>query len=645
MRRIIGAMIRAAAAVLSLLFAFTSLAQTSDLRVTIAAPATARVGDVVTATAVVENIGDAVAPNVRASIRIIPGSQCDEPNLLLGDLAPGEQRVLTCSQEVIDLGMFYLRSNAGADSNPPERDALRANNFAVAFTDRITEGTELGLGLGQLPRAARPGLPFALPFFYWNASRTPATHATLTVTLSEGSFAGLPAGCTSEGNRAVCALGSVRPSPDRDSGESHVFTVNAVAPDRSDFPFTVEAVLSADEPDEKPANNTIRHSLETYQTFYVREATERALREALSAVGSECPRGPCLVAFRIPVTAETKWHTIRLTAPLEPVRGFVVEIDGTTQTGYFGDTNPEGPEIELDGSSLAAGDGLVLPAGCGFTVRGLTLNGFPQSAILLHEPQDGRCHVQRLPTNIEQNYIGTDPTGTSARPNERGIFAASRFEFTAERNVISGNRRTGVYVERGQGEIRRNVIGLNRTHDAPLPNGASGVYVAAQGRGTDVDDNYIGFNAHFGVAIDRGADHVALFGNSFQANGGAPIDWGLDGTEAGGRVPAPAIRGVTYAEGVTTIEVDPPSAPSGQFAPFPFFSFYASDSPDDPEGQYFLGTIAEGARRIQVPLDLRSKWVTATLTERVYLTFVRTHEETPNYTTTTSEMSRARLVE
>lgn len=509
--------------------------------------------------------------------------------------------------------------------------------LSLLFAVSALAGTDLGLFAGNIPMAAKPGLPFPVTVVYANASRTPATNVTLTFIVSEGSFANLPAGCTAEGNRAVCALGTVRPAPNPGSGESHVFTIRIVAPDRSDFPFTVDAVLSSDEPDEKPADNTLSRRLETYHTFYVREATDAALRAALHAVGTECPRGPCLVAFRIPATAETQWHTIRLTAPLEPVRGFVVEIDGATQTGYFGDTNPDGPEIEIDGSALTAGDGLVIPGGCGFTVRGLTLNGFPQSAIFVHEPQDARCSIQRLWTNVERNHLGTDPTGTRAVPNERGVFSSAGYELTVEENVISGNRRTGVYVERGRNEIRRNVIGLNRTHDAPLPNGASGVYIAAQGGGTDVDDNYIGFNAHFGVAIDRGADHVGLHANSFQANGGAAIDWGLDGQEAGGRIPAPAIRSATYADGGTTIVAE--AARVGSFAPL--ISFYASDSPDDPEGQYFLGIAREGATRIEVPLDLRGKWITATVTEVVYLTFVRTHENTGNYTTTTSEMSAA----
>jgi hypothetical protein len=628
-------MIRWLAAVLPLFLSSLAFGQGSNLRVTLTAPPTARLGDVVTVTAVVENVGDAVAPNVRGSIRILPGRQCDEPGLVLGDLAPGDRKVLTCSQEVLDLGLYFLETHAGADSNPPEPDATRSDNFARAYTERLSEGTQLGLFANPLP-TARPGLSFPMTVVYWNSSRTPATNAKVIFTLSKGAFAELPATCVAEGTRATCALGTVPPAPDPGTGKNHVFQLSAIAPDESDAEFRVDVELRSDQTDDKPADNTAVLTTRTFHTIYVREAAESALRAAMATAGVECTGAPCLIAFRIPNPEGAKVHSFRLTEPLDFVRGLKVQIDGTTQTGYFGDTNPDGPEIELDGSALTEGDGLRIPGVCGILVRGLVLNGFPGSAISLHDPRDTRCNDPF--TLIEDNYIGTDSTGTRAIPNERGIVSSSGHPFTARNNVISGNRRSAVYVERGRGLIQRNTIGLNRTHDAPLPNGASGVYISALGGGTDVDDNYIGFNAHFGVAIDRGADHVALHGNSFQANGGAAIDWGLDGPENGGRVPAPSIRSATYANGVTTIEVD--AAPVG-FSPE--VNVYASDAPDlsgYAEGQYFLGMV-RSPHRIVVPLDLRGKWITATLTESVFYGIVQSSSNTGYSTTTTSEMSRA----
>lgn len=637
MRRIIRTMTRIAAVVFSLALASVALAQTPDLKVTLAHPASVRTGDIATLTATVENAGSATARNVRVDLRISPGRQCDQ-TIVLGDLAPGERRTLSCSQEVLDL-LYYLEFTAGAGSEPSEPLALQADNLASAFAPRLTVGTDLALYIGSFPSAGKPGLPVPLFIGYWNNSFTPATNATVTFTLSEGTFApNLPAGCTVAGTRAVCRLGAVPAAPLNGTIDVRTFgTLYPIAPDRSEAQWSVDVELRSDQTDERPENNFERKNVVNYRTFFVREATHEALRSALASAAACQSSTLCLVAFRIPTAAPTKWHTIRLTSQLFFLSGMNILIDGTTQTGYFGDTNPDGPEIEIDGSATI-GDGFRVPSRCAITLRGLTLNGFRGSAVLVH---DGvfAC-LDTGPTLIEDNYIGTDPTGRLAKPNERGVYSFSQYGLTARYNVISGNTRSAVYIERGRGLIANNIIGLSRRHDAPLPNGASGVYVAADGDGTDVNDNYIGFNAHFGVAIDRGAEHVALHGNSFQANGGLAIDWGLDGPdEVGGRVRTPSIRSVRYANGVTTIEVDAQPASS-----FPVVSFYASDGAPDPsgfgEGQYFLGT-SRAPFRLEVPQDLRGKWVAVTLTDVNTLQIVRGNDNSNVLRTTTSEFSRA----
>ncbi|HYC91604.1 MAG TPA: right-handed parallel beta-helix repeat-containing protein [Thermoanaerobaculia bacterium] len=629
-------MLRIAPVVLSLALSFLALAQTPDLKVTMQHPDSVRLGDIATLTVTVENAGAAMAQNTRLDMRIIPGRECDR-SIVLGDVAPGEKRTVTCTQEVLDFGLYYMELSAGAGSTPDEPSALRADNFVNAFVPRLTVGTDLGLYLNQLPVATKPGLPFPFQILFENRSFTPATNTTLTFTVSEGSFGpNVPRSCSVEGTRAVCRLGTLDPPVFGDFRFATIFTIDVIGPDRSEAPWSIDVELRADQGDEKPADNTQHASLMTYRTFFVREATDAALRGALHAAGDSCHGTPCLVAFRIPNGAAAKWHTIALSSPLEELRGMRYAVDGTTQAGYFGDTNPDGPEIEIDGSATA-GDGLRLPGRCGITVAGLALNGFRGSALLVHDAPQA-CLADAGPATVQDSYIGTDPTGTRAKPNERGIVSLSGNGVSAFRNVISGNARSAVYMARGRGIIANNIIGLNRRHDAPLPNGASGVYVGPDGDGTDVNDNYIGFNAHFGVAIDRGAEHVALHGNSFQANGGLAIDWGLDGPEAGGSTRTPSIRGVRYANGVTTIEVDAQPASS-----FPVVNFYASDAPDPSgfgEGQYFLGT-AHAPFRIEVPLDLRGKWISATLTDVHTLQIVRGNDNSNVWRTTTSELSRA----
>ena len=98
---------------------------------------------------------------------------------------------------------------------------------------------------------------------------------------------------------------------------------------------------------------------------------------------------------------------------------FPVIIDGTTQPGYAGN-----PIVELDGSpSTVAGLAFGQSSG-GSTVRGLVIHSFNCGGY--HPGMSGFQAPTLGPSGnyrIEGNYIGTDVTGTLARPNRNeGIF-------------------------------------------------------------------------------------------------------------------------------------------------------------------------------------------------------------------------------
>ena len=118
------------------------------------------------------------------------------------------------------------------------------------------------------------------------------------------------------------------------------------------------------------------------------------------------------------------------------------------KTARHGDTNPHGPEIEINGSVLAAGDGFdVAGPGANFTLRHVAVNGFPGNGVVIRAP--GWLRV------IDHCYIGTDVTGRIAVPNGgRGVvvdIAGESFmaEVSLTENVISGNARSGVFANRG----------------------------------------------------------------------------------------------------------------------------------------------------------------------------------------------------
>lgn len=99
--------------------------------------------------------------------------------------------------------------------------------------------------------------------------------------------------------------------------------------------------------------------------------------------------GPDTIAFNIPTTdpgydAATGVWMIRPTSELPILFDDGTTIDGTTQAAFIGgDPNPYGPEVEING--LLAGSmvaGLTL-ASAANTVRGLVINSFTQTGILV----------------------------------------------------------------------------------------------------------------------------------------------------------------------------------------------------------------------------------------------------------------------
>jgi hypothetical protein len=173
-----------------------------------------------------------------------------------------------------------------------------------------------------------------------------------------------------------------------------------------------------------------------------------------------------------------------------------VTIDGTSEPGFAGM-----PIIELSGANAGAGaNGLVITQGSS-TIKGLVINGFQADA-------QGNNGVAlwlsgRGNSVVTGNYIGTDPTGTVARPNTglAAIIVSNSFDNRigsngdgvgdiAERNVISGNSHFGIQLVWGNShgnQVAGNYMGTDRTGTHVLGNGWEAVDLA-QG----AHDNVIG---------------------------------------------------------------------------------------------------------------------------------------------------------
>ena len=172
------------------------------------------------------------------------------------------------------------------------------------------------------------------------------------------------------------------------------------------------------------------------------------------------------IDFAIPGTGV---QTIEPASSLPAITQAVL-IDGESQRGYTGT-----PLIKLSGSQAGGGDGLTI-TGSNVAVRGLDIGGYSQGAGI---------HITGVGATgdwIYGNFLGTDPTGTQATPNNAGVEIdagatqnligtnGDGVNDTAERNLLSGNLFAGVWIN-GQGTsnnaVAGNFIGTDITGSAP----------------------------------------------------------------------------------------------------------------------------------------------------------------------------------
>jgi hypothetical protein len=164
-------------------------------------------------------------------------------------------------------------------------------------------------------------------------------------------------------------------------------------------------------------------------------------------------------------------QTINLNSPL-PAITKQLTIDATSQPGYAGT-----PLIELNGAAAGLNaNGLEVILNDHSIIKGLVINNFSGNGIFINGAAAN--------TAILNCYIGTDATGTLAKPNATGIFisgsdatAVGDGNTTAISNIIAGNTLNGIYAYGPDAnttsigtQVYNNYIGLG-SNGAALPNG------------------------------------------------------------------------------------------------------------------------------------------------------------------------------
>ncbi len=340
------------------------------------------------------------------------------------------------------------------------------------------------------------------------------------------SIGGSPGSCSVVRNRVSCELGTLA------NGATLSYTVVVRA--LSGGAPVAAAGVTATTSDPDPSNNsaivqtTVTPGASTLVVTNTNDSGPGSFRQALiNANGDAGPRDT--IVFNIPGTGV---HTIRPSKlPDLPTITQSVVIDGTTQPGYAGT-----PLIELDGSGADVVNGLVVGGPGNSVIRGLAINRFPLSGLLLQSPANV----------IESNFIGTNAAGTAALPNGgdgitiRGAGNTIGGATAGAGNLISGNLSDGLDLGAGATNnlIQGNRIGTNATGTAALGNAFQGIWIAGGatgntiGGGTPGAGNLLSGNGTNGVSISgTTTTSNTVLGNFIGTNaaGTAPIGNVFDG--------------------------------------------------------------------------------------------------------------------
>jgi hypothetical protein len=276
-----------------------------------------------------------------------------------------------------------------------------------------------------------------------------------------------------------------------------------------------------------------------------------SLRDAITqANNGTCNK--CFITFS--VTGD-----IALTSALPPITANDVTIDGYTAPGASPNSNGFGLPDNAVITIGVNGQGVV---GTGFDLegnhdqlRGVAIFGFTNGG-------SGQAIVAAGAGSIEifGNFIGTDRSGNTAMPNDRGIVldgvgahATIGTSAPADRNLISGNNFEGVLTRANAviGRMVGNYVGVSASINA-LGN-SIGISLLSHNQriGDSSGGNLVSGNRSYGIFTTFGSHVITrnLIGTNGSGTAAIPNAAGIYGS--GGGLSASTIGGNTPADGNT----------------------------------------------------------------------------------------------
>jgi photosystem II stability/assembly factor-like uncharacterized protein len=228
-----------------------------------------------------------------------------------------------------------------------------------------------------------------------------------------------------------------------------------------------------------------------------------SLRQAM--LNANALPGLDTIVFNIPGSGI---KVINLLIPLPDITDPVV-VDATTQPGFAGS-----PLIEVNGAQAGSNiNGFRITAG-NSTIRGLSIGRFSGGSGILISTNGGNT--------IQGNYIGLDATGESLRASNNGITISSSNNLIggttpSARNVVSGNVFDGIIVNGTNNLIQGSYIGTNASGTTAKPNGINGIEI----QGPSFTGNVVGGTAPGAGNLISGnvrGVYITAPGNTVQGN-------------------------------------------------------------------------------------------------------------------------------
>jgi hypothetical protein len=235
----------------------------------------------------------------------------------------------------------------------------------------------------------------------------------------------------------------------------------------------------------------------SYVVTNTQDSGEGSLRqELLDAVNDT---GVAVITFQIPKTdpgfnADTGVWIIKLQSELSSIVDAQIIIDGMSQSQFIGeDTNPFGPEIEINGGSAGENAEGFLIMRSTIEISYLTINRFSSAGIYMWQVP----HAM-----IAGCYIGTGPRGFINAGNDIGVSVSDNCRninivpMDTVPNIISGNDNGGIsfWDTCTNSLIAGNIIGLNRTRTEAVGSSSGPGISFLRCDSITIVDNWIGGN-------------------------------------------------------------------------------------------------------------------------------------------------------